>query len=172
MASTSAEEVAFEEFALFQEDAQEVSRDDQIKQFALEEIAKFQKLKISQARDKEFSVLDWWAQCGGQFPSLRMLAQIIFSIPGSEIENERVFSIAGCVASIKRNSVRSENLDMIVHINQNHPNDPLIGMQTTKGRVDSLKEVEVAEEDMADHFEDLLIENEMVDAQMAETFEE
>ncbi|KAK3248778.1 hypothetical protein CYMTET_41778 [Cymbomonas tetramitiformis] len=66
----------------------------------------------------------------------------------------------------------AENLDMQVHINQNHPDDLLLDMQRTSGRVDSLQQTEIEEADLADHFEEILIANDLVDLAMAETFDE
>lgn len=46
-------------------------------------------------------------------------AQIIFSIPPSQIENERNFSLAGVITRARRASFTVENLSMLVFINKN-----------------------------------------------------
>ncbi|KAK3275016.1 hypothetical protein CYMTET_16836 [Cymbomonas tetramitiformis] len=151
------------------------------------EYVRFSEELIATPEDDGFNVLAYWAdcKCGGQFPTIRYLARIIFSIPGSEIENERVFSIAGCVASIKRATMLAENLDMAVHINQNHPDDPMLDMHVSEEKLKAMQGENdprdtfstytgVRDHDtrIADDFETLLIEHELVDEEMAEAFGE
>lgn len=65
------------------------------------------------------SPLEWWSDNFDKFPTLSELARLIFSIPGSQIECERIFSAAGLITSGLRNRLGVENLDMLVNIQKN-----------------------------------------------------
>jgi hypothetical protein len=65
------------------------------------------------------SPLEWWSDNFHRFPTLSELARLIFSIPGSQIECERIFSAAGLITSGLRNRLGVENLDMLVNIQNN-----------------------------------------------------
>ncbi|KAK3255055.1 hypothetical protein CYMTET_35746 [Cymbomonas tetramitiformis] len=52
---------------------------------------------------------------------------------GSQIENERIFGIAGLVVGLRRTKLSAESLDMIVHIFKNFPDDPLAGLTQIAG---------------------------------------
>ncbi|KAK3285039.1 hypothetical protein CYMTET_7337 [Cymbomonas tetramitiformis] len=150
------------------------------------EYERFRKTKIfDKSSTANFNLLGWWADLdgGGQYPNLRLLARIIYSIPGSEIENERIFSIAGCIASIKRSTMLAENLHMLAHINQNLPDDPLENLYVPEDKMSAFTDSFVSSFDLdtyegftaydealgAQH-EEALIENEFVDESMAEIF--
>lgn len=63
--------------------------------------------------------LDWWRENERAFPSLAELASVVFSVPGSQIECERVFSLAGLITAGSRNRLGAENMDMLVFISKN-----------------------------------------------------
>lgn len=46
--------------------------------------------------------LVWWHLNGPRFPALSFLARQILAIPGSQIETERIFSVAGIFTSLRR----------------------------------------------------------------------
>jgi hypothetical protein len=48
----------------------------------------------------------------------------------SEIENERVFSIAGLIIGLRRQRMSPEVLDLIVNIYKNWPDDPTVGLSS------------------------------------------
>ena len=60
----------------------------------------------------------------------------ILGVPGSQIENERVFSIAGLVVNIRRQRLHAETLDMLVNIYKNFPGDPTTAL--TQEAINSL----------------------------------
>ncbi len=53
------------------------------------------------------------------------LARCVFAIPGSQIDNERVFSAAGVISKNRRNRIGVQNMDSIMHIYHNFPDDAL-----------------------------------------------
>lgn len=61
-----------------------------------------------------------------------MLASWEFSIPGSQIDNEKVFSAAWIVSKDLRNIIGTQNIDTIMQVYQNFPNDTL-GKDTYPG---------------------------------------
>ena len=69
--------------------------------------------------DKKVSPLQWWADHATMYPSLAELARIVLGIPGSQIECERVFSLAGLLTSQLRNRMSPENLSSIVFVSKN-----------------------------------------------------
>ena len=69
--------------------------------------------------DMQVSPLSWWAKHATIYPSLAELARIVLGIPGSQIECERVFSLAGLLTSQLRNRMSPENLDSIVFVSKN-----------------------------------------------------
>lgn len=68
---------------------------------------------------KKTCPLKWWAKHATLYPSLAELARVVLSIPGSQIECERVFSLAGLLTSMLRNRMSSENLASLVFLNKN-----------------------------------------------------
>lgn len=69
--------------------------------------------------DKQVSPLTWWSKHATLYPSLAELARIVLGIPGSQIECERVFSLAGLLTSQLRNRMSPENLGSIVFVSKN-----------------------------------------------------
>ncbi len=63
--------------------------------------------------------LKWWSRHAALYPSLAEVARIVLGVPGSQIECERVFSLARLVTSQLRNRMSPENLASIVFLNKN-----------------------------------------------------
>lgn len=96
-------------------------------QVAANEFRQYQRL-ASQIPPSELATmcpLKWWKEHHRQFPHVSKLARIILSIVPSQIENERIFSIAGVITTVKRNRLGTDKLNDIIYINKNFPNDPL-----------------------------------------------
>ena len=89
----------------------------------LNEFVRFRELAVSmQSMDKWTGddVLLWWKTKGSkQFANLAVVARAVFSIPASQIECERVFSVAGQFASVLRNRMGVDCLDMLVFLYKN-----------------------------------------------------
>ncbi|KAK3253613.1 hypothetical protein CYMTET_37140 [Cymbomonas tetramitiformis] len=83
------------------------------------ELKKFRSMEVS-ARDLEKAggVLGWWRTYEHLFPYMASVARAILAIPGSQIECERIFSIAGLIVGIRRTRLSPEALDEIVNMSQ------------------------------------------------------
>ena len=64
-------------------------------------------------------MLGWFQANKSSIPTISNFASIIHSIPPSQIENERDFSLAGVIARARRATSTVENLAMLVFINKN-----------------------------------------------------
>ena len=64
-------------------------------------------------------VWKWYETYKMQIPMVYQLAEIVFCIPPSQIENERDFSLAGVIRRSRRASFTAKNLGMLVYINKN-----------------------------------------------------
>ena len=89
--------------------------------------------------------LEWWKLHEGQFPTVGYLARQILGIVGSQIEIERVFSIAGILTALCRCRLGSKNLDQLVLLVKNWPDDPRQGCEAK-----SLEEFGVEEAEIID----------------------
>ena len=86
-----------------------------------QELKNFRKDKDlpTSATDNKVDPLKWWAKHAAQYPLLAPLVRIVFSCPGSQIECERVFSLAGLLTSSLRNRMSPERLGDVVFIAKN-----------------------------------------------------
>ena len=101
------------------------------------------------------SVLLWWKDQELRFPTLAFLAKQIFGIPGSQIECERVFSIAGLLTGLRRCRLGSRNLEQLVLLVKNWPDDPRLGIEKLHASIEEFVDLEaelVAQ--LEDEFED------------------
>jgi len=87
--------------------------------------AEFQKFKDFHVpvADKALHPFSWWPKYCQEFPILAIVVLALFTIPGSQNDVERVFSIAGYLAGIRRSQMSTEMLEMLVFINQNFPDE-------------------------------------------------
>ena len=56
------------------------------------------------------------------YPNVVLLAQHVLAIPPTQIDNERVFSLAGKIAYPSRRSISTDNIDNFVSIARNYLN--------------------------------------------------
>ena len=61
--------------------------------------------------------LRWWANNGTTFSSLCHFVKKYMSIPATSVPSERIFSKAGEIILLKRNRLKSKNVDMIMFLN-------------------------------------------------------
>lgn len=80
--------------------------------------------------------LMWWKEQESRFPTVAYVARQFLGIPGSQIECERIFSIAGILTALRRSRLGTENLDALVMIQKNWPFD---------ARTDTLSQKDVAQ---------------------------
>mmetsp|Transcript_12990 Transcript_12990/g.36528 ORF Transcript_12990/g.36528 Transcript_12990/m.36528 type:complete len:128 (-) Transcript_12990:13-396(-) len=84
---------------------------------------------------------------------------MVFSVPGSQIECERVFSLAGLIASSRRNRMCHDNLALLVFLKRNiHLDGRLKGLlekmygslqyELVAGKFKSVSELEMVEEEL------------------------
>ena len=62
--------------------------------------------------------LRWWANNGTTFSSLCHFVKKYMSILATSVPSECIFSKAGEMISLKRNRLKSKNVDMIVFLNK------------------------------------------------------
>jgi len=67
----------------------------------LQELAAFRSTPVSITKD--LNVYAWWKAHSLSFPHLFICFLAVFSMPGSEIECERLFSICGILTQLRRN---------------------------------------------------------------------
>jgi hypothetical protein len=89
----------------------------------LNEFVRFREVVVSMESIDKWTgddVLLWWKNKGSkQFANLAVVARAVFSIPASQIECERVFYVAGQFASVLRNRMGVDCLDMLVFLYKN-----------------------------------------------------
>jgi hypothetical protein len=66
----------------------------------------------------------WWSKHEEQFLTVAKLAKAILSVPSSQIKIERVFSIIDILTSFCHCHLGPKNLDLLVLMFKNWPNDP------------------------------------------------
>jgi hypothetical protein len=66
---------------------------------------------------------NWWKENGSKFPYVAVLAKAFLSIPGSQIENKRVFSVAGILTNLRRICLAIDNCSNLIFINKNYPDN-------------------------------------------------
>ena len=87
----------------------------------VQELMRFrQKAKGSMKKDE--TGLSWWKRKGKDiYPNLAKLALHVLGIPGTQIECERVFSIAGILTRHRRSNTRVDLVDTIMYVHYNYP---------------------------------------------------
>ena len=60
--------------------------------------------------------MTWWAAHEATYPTLAALARIVLAVPGSQIECERVFSLAGLLTKNLRNRMSQECMSTSVFL--------------------------------------------------------
>lgn len=73
----------------------------------------------------------YWQAQESKFPTLGFVARAVYGVPASQIEVERLFSVAGHLTALRRASMADETLNELVMINQNWPSDPRIPLPAT-----------------------------------------
>eukprot|EP01135_Chromosphaera_perkinsii_P000968 Nk52_evm66s153 gene=Nk52_evmTU66s153 len=92
--------------------------------------------------DTKLFPLHWYKKNADIFPLVAKVARAIFSIAGSEIENERVFSFTGLLSSLRRNRTSVKLLDHMLMVDYNYSKDPTHGILNHEKNVDQQTEYE------------------------------
>ena len=80
-------------------------------------IVDIQKYMQAQNIDCKSDPFLWWHQNKGQYPLLFELVMKYLCIPGTSVPSERLFSKAGELISVKRNSLKPKHVDMYLFLN-------------------------------------------------------
>lgn len=102
---------------------QQMSANGRFTAVALQEIGAF-KLKNRLPIDVDgpaSNPLLWWKMHAADFPQLAKLARRVLCIPATSAPSERIFSVAGQIATQKRNRLASENVALLVYLRNAWP---------------------------------------------------
>ncbi len=89
----------------------------------------------------------WWWIHDSQFPNVAFLAKQILRIPVSQIETGRVLGFVGVLTALRCCPLQVENLDRIIIMVKNQPNDRHMNCTANAGFKDYMKyEVVLVEE--------------------------
>ncbi len=88
-------------------------------------IAELKNFRLRNISDEEMKLhtLDWWRENRSHYPIIASVAKDIHGIPASQVEVERIFSIAGILTGMRRCNLGVLNLDSIVKIVKNWPDN-------------------------------------------------
>ena len=65
--------------------------------------------------------LQWWKKWGSKFPNLAQLARRYLAMPATSAPVERLFSVAGLVATAKRNRLAPSTVSLLVFLHEALP---------------------------------------------------
>jgi hypothetical protein len=88
----------------------------------LKELSLFRRLVIDSS-NLEGGALEWWRLNEALFPCVGFLARQCLGILGSQIETERIFSVASILTNLRRSRLGLENLNNLIMIYKNWPSD-------------------------------------------------
>ncbi len=77
----------------------------------------------------------WWQKHESMFPTVGFLAQQILGIVGSQIETKRIFSLVGIFTNLRRYHLQTENLEKLIFVSKNWPNDAKFGCKSSSDLV-------------------------------------
>ena len=99
----------------------EQAMEDRLTLSARLEIERFRQKEAVSEGDKDTHPLEWWKYNSRNYPMLAQLARLCLACPGSQIENERVFSLCGLTVSNLRNKMTTDNLEEVIYLTKNTP---------------------------------------------------
>jgi hypothetical protein len=96
--------------------------------------------KRYQVDDKNIKcTLQWWKKHENMFPTFGFCARQILRIVGFQIETKKKNSLARILISLRRCCLQFENLNKLIFVNKNWPNDLRIGCKSLFSLVDLIK---------------------------------
>lgn len=131
------------------------SNDEAIVGHLKAELSLFRRLHID-PKDCE-NPLAWWKDHEVQFPNVGFLARQILGIVGTQVETERIFSVVGLITAARRRHIGPDNLNKLVLIRENWPEDPRVGRK--RALESGLEGFLLAEEAILVDNEDLAMES-------------
>jgi hypothetical protein len=106
--------------------------------------------------------LQWWQKHETMFLTIGFLARQILGVVGFQIEIERSFFLVGILTNLRRCHLQTENLENLIFVNKNWPNDPRIGCKSSSNLVEFI-EKDVNLEDELEKFEGEFERDEIVE---------
>jgi hypothetical protein len=101
------------------------------------ELSLFKRLFISLATCVD--LVAWWQIHETQFPNVNFLAKQILQILGSQIKTKRVFNLVSGLITLRHCRLQVDNLDQIITMVKNWPNDPCLNYSQHKDLTNFLK---------------------------------
>jgi hypothetical protein len=92
---------------------------DALRKSVLLELKCFRRSEMLPAQGCVVDPLRWWKERGSCFPLLAEMARVVLAVPGSRIECQRVFSLAGAATMQLRASMPREEMESRVFIAKN-----------------------------------------------------
>ena len=83
--------------------------------------------------------LPWWKLHARNFPLLARVARRVLAIPASSAQSERLFSVAGQTVTKKRNSLASDNVELLVFLRTVWPTLDVWAAQNKKRATGSVR---------------------------------
>jgi hypothetical protein len=83
--------------------------------------------------------LQWWGKHETMFPTIGFLACQILGIIGSQIEIERLFSLAGILTNLKKCCLQSKKLQKLIFVSKNWPSNPIDGCKPPSSLVELIQ---------------------------------
>jgi hypothetical protein len=83
--------------------------------------------------------LQRWQKHESIFPIVGFLAQQILGIVESQIETGRIFPLDGIFTNLRRCRLQTENLEKLVFVNKNWPNDTKVGWKSSSDIVEFME---------------------------------
>ncbi|CAF1029914.1 unnamed protein product [Didymodactylos carnosus] len=90
------------------QDDQETDEEEQ------DEVAEYWRAKLRFSSEE--NVLLWWKKQETIYPQLRILAQLLLSIPASSVTAERIFSNTGRILEARRERLNPDSVDAILFL--------------------------------------------------------
>jgi len=90
-----------------------------------------------------------WEKHESMFLTIGFCTKQILKIVRSQIETKSIFSLARILTSLKRCCLQLKNLDKLIFVNKNWPNDPKIGCKSQS----SLSDFIVSDLNLEEKFE-------------------
>lgn len=70
--------------------------------------------------DEKESIVDFWTNHKRRYPEIFHLSEIVFAVPSTEVEVERLFSKFNSVLTKLKTGLKDENLEKIIFLQSNH----------------------------------------------------
>jgi hypothetical protein len=134
------------------------SNDEAIVGHLKAELSLFRRLHIDPKECE--NPLAWWKDREVQFPNVGFLARQILGIVGTQVETERIFSVAGLITAVRRRHIGPDNLNKLVLIRENWPEDPRAGRKAVESGLEGYL---LGEENLLAENEDLVMESGLLD---------